>query len=129
MLVSAATQRPFTVCIVDGHGPHTTVPFCAIVHFTFGSQGDASLQDTINASLVRHASEGRVVVRLKGGDPLIFGRGGEEVAHLRSEGVEVRVINGITAGLAAATELGARGGTCASATRKWRRGSGNCRRA
>jgi uroporphyrin-III C-methyltransferase len=46
------------------------------------------------------ALEGENVVRLKGGDPFIFGRGGEEVENLRAAGIRVSVINGITSGLA-----------------------------
>ncbi|MGC8074698.1 uroporphyrinogen-III C-methyltransferase, partial [Salmonella enterica] len=49
---------------------------------------------------------GRRVVRLKGGDPFIFGRGGEERTHLQSYGIKVDVINGITSGMAAATSIG-----------------------
>jgi uroporphyrin-III C-methyltransferase len=52
------------------------------------------------------ARKGERVVRLKGGDPIVFGRGGEEAEHLRAQGIEVEVINGITSGLAAATSLG-----------------------
>jgi uroporphyrin-III C-methyltransferase len=63
-------------------------------------------QAFIEKLMVMAAREGENVVRLKGGDPLIFGRGGEEIEHLRAEGVEVEVINGITAGLAAANALG-----------------------
>jgi uroporphyrin-III C-methyltransferase len=63
-------------------------------------------QAFIEKLMVMAAREGENVVRLKGGDPFIFGRGGEEVEHLRANGVQVEIINGITAGLAAATSLG-----------------------
>ena len=63
-------------------------------------------QAFIEKLMVMAAREGEVVVRLKGGDPFIFGRGGEEVEHLRAAGIEVQVVNGITSGLAAVTALG-----------------------
>ena len=64
-------------------------------------------QAFIEKLMIMAAREGEVVVRLKGGDPFIFGRGGEEVEHLRAAGIEVQVLNGITAGLAGLTSLGA----------------------
>src|SRR5574343_1734073 len=64
-------------------------------------------QAFIHKLMVQAVREGENVVRLKGGDPFIFGRGGEEVEHLREEGIEVQVINGITSGLAGLTSLGA----------------------
>jgi uroporphyrin-III C-methyltransferase len=63
-------------------------------------------QAFIEKLMVMAAREGENVVRLKGGDPFIFGRGGEEVEHLREAGIEIEVVNGITAGLAAVTSLG-----------------------
>ena len=63
-------------------------------------------QAFIEKLMLMAAREGENVVRLKGGDPFIFGRGGEEVEHLRAAGVQVEVVNGITAGLAGATSLG-----------------------
>lgn len=64
-------------------------------------------QAFIEKLMVAAVHEGENVVRLKGGDPFIFGRGGEEVEHLREAGIAVQVINGITSGLAGLTSLGA----------------------
>jgi len=63
-------------------------------------------QSFIEKLMLTAVREGETVVRLKGGDPFIFGRGGEEVEHLREAGIEVEVVNGITSGLAAVTSLG-----------------------
>jgi len=64
----------------------------------------SSTQEQINDLLVRLASSGNLVVRLKGGDPLIFGRAGEELDALRAAGLEVEIVPGVTAALAAAAQ-------------------------
>ena len=64
-------------------------------------------QAFIEKLMIAAVREGENVVRLKGGDPFIFGRGGEEVEHLREAGIQVNVVNGITSGLAGLTSLGA----------------------
>lgn len=63
-------------------------------------------QKDISATLIAEAKAGRRVVRLKGGDPFLFGRGGEELRALAAAGVRFRVIPGITAGLAAPAVAG-----------------------
>ena len=64
-------------------------------------------QDAINEEIVFHARQGKKVARLKGGDPYVFGRGGEEIAFLRKNGIEYEIIPGITAahGASAYTEI------------------------
>ncbi|MFQ6051751.1 MAG: uroporphyrinogen-III C-methyltransferase [Candidatus Hydrothermarchaeota archaeon] len=57
-------------------------------------------QEIINEILLKEASKGKKVVRLKGGDPYVFGRGGEELIYLRERGIEVEYIPGITSAIA-----------------------------
>ena len=63
-------------------------------------------QDEINAALIEHGAAGRTVVRLKGGDPFVFGRGGEEAEALRSAGIPFEVVPGITSAIAAPAYAG-----------------------
>jgi uroporphyrin-III C-methyltransferase len=63
-------------------------------------------QEFIERLMVAEALRGKVVVRLKGGDPMMFGRGGEECEMLRAHGIDHEVVNGITSGFAAATAAG-----------------------
>jgi uroporphyrinogen III methyltransferase/synthase len=63
-------------------------------------------QDEINELLIANARAGRVVVRLKGGDPLVFGRGGEEASSLHEAGIPFEIVPGVTAGLGATAYAG-----------------------
>jgi len=63
-------------------------------------------QDQINAMMIDEARRGLLVVRLKSGDPLVFGRAGEEIDALRAAGIAFEIVPGITAGFAAAAALG-----------------------
>jgi uroporphyrin-III C-methyltransferase len=82
-------------------------PGARVIHVGKRGGCKSTPQAFIEKLMVMAAREGETVVRLKGGDPFIFGRGGEEVEHLRAQGITVQVINGITAGLAGITSLGA----------------------
>ncbi|WP_163275803.1 uroporphyrinogen-III C-methyltransferase [Cellulomonas iranensis] len=89
--VDVLDQLPADVEVVDvGKSPgHHPVP-----------------QDEINRLLVEQAQRGRVVVRLKGGDPFVYGRGGEEVLACRAAGVPVSVVPGVSSAFAAAAAAG-----------------------
>jgi uroporphyrin-III C-methyltransferase len=63
-------------------------------------------QDFIQRLMVRYARRGKVVVRLKGGDPFVFGRGGEEVEALAAAGVAAEVVPGLTSGIAVPASIG-----------------------
>ena len=63
-------------------------------------------QDDINAVLVQKAKEGKMICRLKGGDPFVFGRGGEEAEALSKEGIEFEVVPGVSSAIAAPAYAG-----------------------
>jgi uroporphyrinogen III methyltransferase/synthase len=77
-------------------------------HIYVGKRAAAhsSSQDQINAILVEHASQGRIIVRLKGGDPFVFGRGGEECEALFAAGITFEVVPGVTSAIAAPAYAG-----------------------
>jgi uroporphyrin-III C-methyltransferase len=102
-------QRADVILVDDLVAPETLAhanPAARVVHVGKRGGCKSTPQAFIERLMVSEASRGSVVVRLKGGDPFIFGRGGEECAALRRAGIPHEVVNGITAGLAAATAVG-----------------------
>ncbi len=99
-----------TVLLVDDLVNEAIVAFAAptarIVHVGKRGGCKSTPQSFIDKLMVTAALEGENVVRLKGGDPFIFGRGGEEMEALQAAGVRVQVVSGITAGVAAVSSLG-----------------------
>lgn len=92
------------VVVVDRLAPRSLLdelaPDVEIVDAAKIPYGRAMAQEHINAALIAHAREGRFVARLKGGDPFVFGRGGEEVLACAEAGVPVTVVPGITSAVA-----------------------------
>lgn len=75
-------------------------PRATIIDAGKSHDGHGMTQDECNALLVEHARHGRRVVRLKGGDPYVFGRGSEELAYCQRQGIEVEVVPGVTSAIA-----------------------------
>jgi len=78
-----------------------------IVHVGKRGGCPSTPQSFIHKLMIAEARRGERVVRLKGGDPFVFGRGGEEIDALREAGIEVSVISGLTAGIAGPASIGA----------------------
>ena len=81
-------------------------PDAELVYVGKEGRGPQMPQEQIDRLLVEHGSAGKRVVRLKGGDPFVFGRGGEEALVLREAGIPFEVVPGVTAGIAAAAYAG-----------------------
>jgi len=85
---------------------HLARPGAEVIPVGKEGGGPSTPQDRINSLLVEHGSAGRFVVRLKGGDPFVFGRGGEEAIVLREAGIDFEVVPGVTSGIAAPAAAG-----------------------
>src|SRR5476651_2111785 len=106
-LKAARAVREADVVLIDDLDNPALLEHCPAARLiTVGKRGGcrSTPQAFIHRLMLRYARQGKCVVRLKGGDPCIFGRGGEEAAWLRQQGVEVELGNGITGGLAGATQ-------------------------
>jgi len=98
------------VVIIDRLGPRTLLhelsPDVEVIDVGKTSGNHPVPQHEINALLIQHAQAGRDVVRLKGGDPYVFGRGGEELAACRAAGIEVEVVPGVTSAVSVPAAAG-----------------------
>lgn len=97
------------VVLVDDLVNDDVLKHCAQARVVYvGKRGGckSTPQNFINRMLISLAQHGETVVRLKGGDPFLFGRGGEEMLALREAGVEVEVISGVTSGIAVPASMG-----------------------
>jgi uroporphyrin-III C-methyltransferase len=103
--ITSATVLLVDDLVSDAITAHAS-PTARIIHVGKRGGCKSTPQAFIEKLMAQEALAGETVVRLKGGDPFIFGRGGEEVEHLQAQGIAVTVINGITSGLAGVTSLG-----------------------
>ena len=103
--IASATVLLVDDLVSDAITAHAS-PKARVIHVGKRGGCKSTPQAFIEKLMVQEALAGETVVRLKGGDPFIFGRGGEEVEHLQAQGIAVTVINGITSGLAGVTSLG-----------------------
>ncbi len=94
-------DRLVNKCLLDNAKSNATLVYC-------GKLPNHHLieQETINHLLVKYAKQGKVVTRLKGGDPFVYGRGAEEAEALAKNGVSFEIVPGITAGIAAPAYAG-----------------------
>lgn len=108
-LKAARALREADVVLIDDLVNPEVLAHCPAARvIAVGKRGGcrSTPQAFIQRLMLRYARQGRCVARLKGGDPCIFGRGGEEAAWLQAHGIETELVNGITAGLAGATQCG-----------------------
>ncbi len=104
-LIAAAEVIVYDRLIPDG-ALEGARPDAELIYVGKEGGGPSTPQAEIERVLVEHGSTGRTVVRLKGGDPFVFGRGGEEAEALRKAGIEFAVVPGVTAGVAAPAYAG-----------------------
>ena len=92
--------------LVDGRVLASAAPWAELVDVGKSPGSRRNSQDEINAVLVDRGRRFETVVRLKGGDPFVFGRGGEEAEHLRAHGIPVAVVPGISSSIAGPAAAG-----------------------